>query len=568
MARETYPEPPPPPPPAPPPIVEEEDQPVVTRRPAAIERPMVVEPPAVRQPAPPPVRPAPADGRDFSRLRLRPAPPVAPADDDAEPLPPQPSRWARAEDSKRSQERLSRFAPPRAAARIQPEPPPEPATAAEDVGTYAEASGPDSVETDFEDSFTLEDLDAAAFAPEDDLPPFPEEELAGLKRRRTGRALAVIGGLLVIVLAGGAAYLLLGDGSSTSGPPPIITADATPNKVAPDEPAAGESDQQGKLIYDRVDEGGSGSDKTTLVTSGDDAIADIPPVDDQASDNPISRVIIPGGPGIDGPINANGDGGTAGDGGAVISQGDAPADEADQALGPKKVRTVIVRPDGTIVSSEAVDQGSNAIPAGDAAVAEGGPSAADPANTIPPARTDMDAVLEGKDLPVNTDPLATAGSDGAAQGAAEPLPGTVPAGDEVAKTEDVPAPPAAATAPAARPATASPAPQPRRQTVASTGNAGGPINLTPGTSGPQISSAGVLVQVSAQRTEDAARSSYRTLQSRYPSILGPYQAAIIRADLGDRGIYYRVRIGPFSSNDASRLCDDLKAAGGDCMLAR
>jgi len=441
---------------------------------------------------------------------------------------------------------------------------------ADDIAAYAETSGPDAVETDFEDSFTLEDLDAAAFAPEDDLPPFPEEELAGLKRRRAGHALAVIGGLLVIVLAGGAAYLFLGDGTSTNGPPPIITADATPNKVMPDEPAAGESDQQGKLIYDRVDEGGSGADKTTLVTSGDDAIADIPPVDEQASDNPISRVIIPGGPGIDGPIEASGDGDTAGDGGAVISEGDAPTGEPDQALGPKKVRTVVVRPDGTIVSSEAVDEGSEPMPAGDAAVADGGPSVVDPADTVPSTRTDMDAVLEGKDLPVNTDPLATAGSEGAPRDAAEPLPGTVPAGDEVAKTEDIPEPPAASSAPAPR--AASPAPQPQRQTVASTGNAGGPIDLTPGTSarvsGPSAGSGGVLVQVSAQRTEDAARSTYRTLQSRYPSILGPYQAAIIRADLGDRGIYYRVRIGPFSSNDAARLCDDLKAAGGDCILAR
>ncbi len=409
VARETHPEPPPPPPQPLQQTVEEEEPLPIPRRPAAAEQPAVAEPPAPRQPGLPSVRPAPADGRDFSRLRLRPAPPVAPPDDIGEALPPQPSRWDRADDSKRSFGRLSRFAPPRAAARVEPEPPPGPEVGHEDAAAYDEAPGPDTLETDFEDSSTLEDLDAAAYAPEDDLPPFPEEELAGLKRRRTGRALAVIGGLLVIVLAGGAAYLLLGDGSSTSGPPPIITADATPNKVAPDVPAAGESDQQGKLIYDRVDEGGSGGDKTTLVTSGDDAIADIPPVDDQASDNPISRVIIPGGPGIDGPINAGGDEGTAGDGGAVISEGDAPAEEPDQALGPKKVRTVVVRPDGTIVSSEAVDEGSNAMPAGDTAVAGGGPSMADQADTVPSTRTDMDAVLEGQDLPVNTDPLATAG---------------------------------------------------------------------------------------------------------------------------------------------------------------
>ena len=55
---------------------------------------------------------------------------------------------------------------------------------------------------------------------------------------------------------------------------------------------------------------------------------------------------------------------------------------------------------------------------------------------------------------------------------------------------------------------------------------------------------------------------------RYASILGPYDPNIVRADLGDRGIYYRVRVGPFSGADATRLCEDLKAAGGDCIIAR
>ena len=42
----------------------------------------------------------------------------------------------------------------------------------------------------------------------------------------------------------------------------------------------------------------------------------------------------------------------------------------------------------------------------------------------------------------------------------------------------------------------------------------------------------------------------------------------MRADLGEKGIYYRVRVGPFNDGDAARLCGDLKAAGGDCILAR
>ncbi|MBN9021037.1 MAG: SPOR domain-containing protein, partial [Rhizobiales bacterium] len=79
---------------------------------------------------------------------------------------------------------------------------------------------------------------------------------------------------------------------------------------------------------------------------------------------------------------------------------------------------------------------------------------------------------------------------------------------------------------------------------------------------------GVLVQVAAQRSEEAASSSYRDLQRRFPSILGAFQPQIVRVDLGEKGVYYRVRVGPFAGNDATRLCNDLKAAGGDCLLAR
>ena len=77
-----------------------------------------------------------------------------------------------------------------------------------------------------------------------------------------------------------------------------------------------------------------------------------------------------------------------------------------------------------------------------------------------------------------------------------------------------------------------------------------------------------MVQISSQRTEDAARATYRDLQARYPNILGSYDVNIQRADVPDRGTFYRVRVGPFSQNDAQRLCDDLRSAGGDCVLAK
>ncbi|MCB1487068.1 MAG: SPOR domain-containing protein [Bauldia sp.] len=536
--------------------------------PPPVRRPQPPEP--ANAPAPPPrearrPRPRPPEAEERpnpSRLRLRPAPPpVRPIEGDAdEPAAETPPRKERMTRALRPRERSGGFAPPRAVAPPPEEPAPEPRAGRSDPGPFAEPPELEDPNGGFDEGFSLDDLDTAAFAPEDDLPPFPEEELAGLKRRRTGRTFAVIAGVLLIAVIGAGAFYMTQGESGSGSPPPIITADGGPSKVFPEE-AATDSDQQSKLIYDRVDDGG-GSD-TTLVASGDDAIVEVTP-DEDMTDNPISRVIIPGGPGIDGPIQEGDD--PAG-GEAVVADVD-PSDAGDDGLGPKKVRTVVVRPDGTIVSSEAVEEGGDAIPGDEAPDAVAGDEFS---NLAKDTRTDMDAVLDGQDLPVVADPLGvTTGTPVAG----DPAPGTVPAEDqEVVAVETEPEPvPVAVPEPAKPKAAPTPAKPAKPTIVATTGDANGPIDLTPGSSArssaPQAGSGGVLVQVSAQRSEEAARSTYKSLQARYPSILGRYQAAIVRADLGDRGVYFRVRVGPFSSNDATRLCNDLKSAGGDCILAR
>jgi hypothetical protein len=40
------------------------------------------------------------------------------------------------------------------------------------------------------------------------------------------------------------------------------------------------------------------------------------------------------------------------------------------------------------------------------------------------------------------------------------------------------------------------------------------------------------------------------------------------ADVGTRGTFYRVRLTFGSSAEANRLCNELKAAGGDCFVGR
>jgi hypothetical protein len=80
---------------------------------------------------------------------------------------------------------------------------------------------------------------------------------------------------------------------------------------------------------------------------------------------------------------------------------------------------------------------------------------------------------------------------------------------------------------------------------------------------------GYLVQVSSQKSESDAQASYKALQGRYPTVLGSHAPLIKRADLGDKGVFYRAMVGPFSTpEEASQFCGNLKTAGGQCVVQR
>jgi hypothetical protein len=82
-------------------------------------------------------------------------------------------------------------------------------------------------------------------------------------------------------------------------------------------------------------------------------------------------------------------------------------------------------------------------------------------------------------------------------------------------------------------------------------------------------SGGFLVQLSAVRSREQAQATYAGLQRSYPSILGDLEPVIVEADLGDRGIYYRVRVGPWEERaDAVRMCESLTGAGGSCFVTQ
>ena len=113
--------------------------------------------------------------------------------------------------------------------------------------------------------------------------------------------------------------------------------------------------------------------------------------------------------------------------------------------------------------------------------------------------------------------------------------------------------------------------------------AGGPIALTPpprapvAETRPKVASispspstgGGSYVQVSSQKTEADAQSSFKAIQSKYSEVLASKPSTIRRADLGDKGVFYRALVGPFGTTDeATQFCVNLKAAGGQCIVQR
>ena len=83
---------------------------------------------------------------------------------------------------------------------------------------------------------------------------------------------------------------------------------------------------------------------------------------------------------------------------------------------------------------------------------------------------------------------------------------------------------------------------------------------------PARKGAMAYLQVTSQRSEAEAKAAYNALRGRFPAIFGDRQPVIRRADLGDKGIYYRAQIGPVGAIEADRQCNELKAVGGQCFI--
>jgi hypothetical protein len=127
----------------------------------------------------------------------------------------------------------------------------------------------------------------------------------------------------------------------------------------------------------------------------------------------------------------------------------------------------------------------------------------------------------------------------------------------------IPAPtPAPVVAPTSPPATA--APQTIDDVLKNTLSQ--PESATP----PPVSipSGTVAVQLASVSDQTAAQNMMQNLQQKYAGDLNGITLHLTRADLGSRGVFYRIQSQPLGQDAATQLCSALKQKNTGCILVR
>ncbi|WP_246622549.1 SPOR domain-containing protein [Rhizobium laguerreae] len=421
-------------------------------------------------------------------------------------------------------------------------------------------------------------------------------QAADFSRARSMRQL--LAGAVVLVVFAGVGYGVYssvwngeGLGIVAIGEPRVITADKEPVKVVPENPGGKTVPNQDKAVYDRV-AGSAEEPKQKALVSSDEAPVDVvqrtltpealpeddenASVDDQVTPTAVGETEDPRLL----PTQDNAD--------------NASATNTDKtpSVSPRKVRTMIVKPDGTLVareepapvdeptqSAQATQSAQPMPPAQPALTAPSTPPAQSSPAVPPvggtaasfPASAEVASADARSAAPVETAPVQPPLAGSADAQAANPAPVAPPV--RPVKTSGI-----ADTAPIP---TARPADQPVNVvgTVTEKGNvrptaqqpkttevaAAAPVAAKP----QQAASAGGYgIQIASLPSEDEATKSYANLSKKFASVLGGRSHEIRKADIAGKGTFYRVRIPAGSKDEAAALCEQYRAAGGSCLISR
>ncbi|MGV8955266.1 MAG: SPOR domain-containing protein, partial [Cypionkella sp.] len=341
------------------------------------------------------------------------------------------------------------------------------------------------------------------------------------QRRGLGMSRALAGPVVAVTLllaAGFGLYWVLGLSGREAGPAPLLTVDTAPTKqAAPAAGADGNSPPQ-SVVFSEMDGTTPAPDEQLLSR-------------DQTDVNEVTQAAT-----------------------AVNGLN-------DEGLANRKVRTVKVRPDGTIVSGEDAVAGSTILPVDRPNV----PAIAGAETTT----TSLLANTGSLSPPPATTPAPQTASADVAITPVEP-------GSTVTAVDLAGNPIAGKTAvvPLQRPSGLRAAVVPQAATDATTLAAPEQVAATP-TASPTIpgatevealgNTAPAYVQLASQRNEADARQSAQNMVTRYGPLFGGANLEVQRVDLGAKGIYYRVRVPANSLEQANLICTNVKAAGGDCF---
>jgi hypothetical protein len=150
----------------------------------------------------------------------------------------------------------------------------------------------------------------------------------------------------------------------------------------------------------------------------------------------------------------------------------------------------------------------------------------------------------------------------------QPMPRPVAPKEPAATAGPIAFPPTATALPPA-PAAASAPQQQAAATPAPKAAAKPEVKATPVAAPAKSVAAGpVRLQLAALRSPEAAKEEWGRLKREHPELLGKLTAVAVRADLGDKGVWYRVQTQEFADAAAAdRLCADLKKQKVGCSLA-
>jgi hypothetical protein len=330
-----------------------------------------------------------------------------------------------------------------------------------------------------------------------------------------------VGGLVAasVVMIGAVAVFKVGR-ASHSGAPPLILAATAPTKVAPpSEETVRTANETGNLLTRDTAQPASTPPKLVAPPEAPVDLAARP----QPTASPTATAAAdasPVAPASETPIVAS----------------PAPRATPDMPVGgdPSRVKTISVRPDGTLISSgfeasaPATTPTATPTPTPDKAVADAEattPAPALPTKLSPPknptralSKTDTTAPADGGAGPVPVKPHKP-----------KPTPSPTPAVAEAepTKTDD------------AAPADAAPA----------------------------ASKGGYAVQLAAPRSQADANALIKSLPGRYADALSGATLGVRKADRNGETIY-RVRAMGLTRAEANAMCAKVKAAGGDCYSTK